>query len=262
MTILDKIIETKKSEVLELKSKYSFNDFNNSKYFKTKSLSFINSLEKNKFNIISEIKKASPSKGVLIENFEPLEIAGQYMKFGTNAISILTDKQYFQGNIEYLNKIAEIKTVPLLRKDFIIDEHQILEAKANGADLILLICEALSKLQLESLHSAAVEIGLEVLIELHSAEQLKKLDFNKEFILGINNRDLRTFNVDIATTIELKKIIPKDQFVISESGINKKTDIDILRNNQINGILIGEHLMKSGNIQKSLTDLRNWCDAN
>ena len=152
-----------------------------------------------------------------------------------------------------------IKNLPLLRKDFIIDEFQILESKAFGADLILLISEALTNSQIKDLTQTANEIGLEVLLEIHSAEEIDKIDFNINPIIGINNRDLKTFKVDINTTLELKQVLPSDVLVISESGISNKKDIDTLRTNKISGILVGEHFMKSDDLDFELTQLNQWC---
>jgi len=260
MSILTKIIETKKEEVKKLHTNYNYSDFEKSIYFFQKCYDFKSEVSSKRFTIISEIKKASPSKGILIDDFNPSKIAEIYTKNGANAISILTDEKYFQGSINYLSEIAETKSIPLLRKDFIIDEFQILQAKSNGADVILLICEALTKLQISDLLNTANEIGLSVLIECHSENELDKLDFTKDFVLGINNRDLKTFNVDINRTIQIKKVVPEKFPIISESGISKKEHIKLLKGENINGILIGEHLMKSSNIAESLISLRKWCD--
>ncbi|MFA3784190.1 indole-3-glycerol phosphate synthase TrpC [Melioribacteraceae bacterium 4301-Me] len=260
MNILEKILETKKIEVSELHRKFSRSSFTNFELFNKKSLDFKSALSKNgKINLIAEIKKASPSKGILKENFDYLEIARKYMSNGVDAISILTDQRYFFGNISFLKSIAEIKTVPLLRKDFIIDEFQILEAKANGADAILLIAEALSKAQIDELTNTAYENDLEALLEIHSEDQLKKIDFDKNKIIGINNRDLRTFQVSLTTTSEIVKKIPNKCLIISESGINSKDDVNFLKNTRVNALLVGEYFMKSENIDESLKQFIDWC---
>jgi indole-3-glycerol phosphate synthase len=260
MNILDKILETKKEEVLLLKQKYSISSFESMEHFKKSTLKLSIKLKDNsRISIIAELKKASPSKGILIDKFNHLEIANVYLNNEVDAISILTDEKYFSGNIEYLSDIANISTAPLLRKDFIIDEFQIFEAKANGADLVLLIAEALSKVQLNDLSQIAAELDLEVLLEIHSSEQIDKIDFDANRIIGINNRDLNSFSVDLKTTAELKKLLPKEVYTISESGINKKEDIDYLKCSNINGILVGEHLMISKNINYQLSELKSWC---
>ncbi len=267
MTILQKILDVKKEEIAELHRKFTRESFSESEMFDAKRLSLKSALlKKNKINVIAEIKKASPSKGILKNDFDHVAIAKSYLSGGADAISILTDKQFFQGNISFLKEIAGIcecipsgKTVPLLRKDFIIDEFQILEAKANGADAILLIAEALSKEQIDELSSAAFENDLEVLLEIHSENQLEKINFNKNKIIGINNRDLATFNVDINTTINLMKNIPKDCVIVSESGINSKNDLDLLKDANVDAVLVGEHFIKSENIEESLKQFIEWC---
>jgi indole-3-glycerol phosphate synthase len=260
MNILNEILETKKEEVRSLRKKYSQSSFEEMEFFNTVKFGFKNILEmNNNLSLIAEIKKASPSKGIIRNDFNHLKIAETYMKHGVEAISVLTDEKYFSGKIEFLKEIASIKNLPLLRKDFIIDEFQILESKAFGADLILLISEALTKSQIKDFSQAAYEIGLEVLLEIHSAEEIDKIDFNINSIIGINNRDLKTFDVDINTTLELKQILPSDVLVISESGISNKKDIDTLRTNKINCILVGEHFMKSDDLDFELTQLNQWC---
>ena len=246
MSFLDKILEVKKTEVRLLRQNYSYTYFSEQKYFTGNCLSFRNKLLNDiNLNIICEIKKASPSKGVLLNNFDHLKIAGTYFKHGVDAISILTDKTFFQGSIKFLQDIAKIKTVPLLRKDFIIDEYQILEAKAAGADIILLISEALNRNQIADLTDTAIELGMNVLVELHSPAQLDKLDFSREFILGINNRHLETFMVDIIVSINISSLVPVDFPIISESGINSAVQLNLLKQNNFNGISVGEYLMKA-----------------
>ncbi|MEO8232893.1 MAG: indole-3-glycerol phosphate synthase TrpC [Ignavibacteriota bacterium] len=260
MNILKEILETKREEVKSLKKKYSVLSFQEMEFFSKSNLGFKTNLEtRNHISIIAEIKKASPSKGVIKKDFNHLIIAETYMKHSVDAISVLTDEKYFAGKIEYLQQIASIKTLPLLRKDFIIDEFQIFESKAFGADLILLIAGALTKSQIRDFTQTASEIGLEVLLEIHSADELKKIDLDLNKLIGINNRDLKNFNVDINTTINLNKLLPSSINVISESGINSKTDIDLLKVNKVNGILMGEHLMRSENLDSELILLKEWC---
>ena len=260
MNILDKILEEKKEEVRLLKNKYSISSFKSMDLFGTQNLSLIKKLnDKSHISIISEIKKASPSKGVLKKDFDHLDIADSYIKNGADAISILTDEKFFQGKTQYLSDISKISTIPLLRKDFIIDEYQVFEAKAIGADVILLIAEALTKVQINSLTQTAKEVGLEVLLEVHSTDQLDKIDFSLNKIIGINNRDLNTFTVDLNTTKEIINNLTAEIKVVSESGISNKKDIDLLKSLNVNGILVGEHLMKSENLDKSFSQLKEWC---
>jgi indole-3-glycerol phosphate synthase len=260
MTILEEITEVKKEEVKKLRSEYSLSRFNDSEFFGKSRLSFSNALDRSeRLSIIAEIKKASPSKGIIRENFNHRYIAELYMENEVDAISILTDVNFFKGSINYLNDIAKFKTVPLLRKDFIIDEYQIFEAKANGADAILLIAESLSKNQINELTAAAKEIDLEVLLELHSVDELQKIDLKQNKIIGINNRDLKTFSVDLNTTNNIGQFIPEENFLVSESGIRTKSDIEFINNTKASAILVGEHLMTSKNIGDVLKELIEWC---
>ena len=262
MNILNEILATKKDEVNSLKQKYSISSFESMEFFNNDNLGFIKNLNTNNhISIIAEIKKASPSKGLIRKNFNHLHIAEAYMRHNVNAISVLTDEKYFAGNIEYLKQIASIKNLPLLRKDFIIDEFQIFESKAFGADLILLIAEALTKTQIKDFTQIASEIGLEVLLEIHSEDEISKIDFEINTLIGINNRDLKTFKVNLDTTINLKKLLPADVLVISESGINNRKAIQLLKSNKVNGILIGEHLMRSDNLDYELKQLKEWCTS-
>lgn len=260
MNFLDDILEVKKREVAELKGKYSFSSFSDFPFWDADTLPFREKLlSGSNINVIAEIKKASPSKGLLLEDFDHLKIAEEYFSAGADAISVLTDKLFFKGDISFLKDIAAIKKDPLLRKDFIIDEHQIFEAKANGADIILLISEALSQMQLNDLTDAALELGLNVLVELHGRKQLNKINLNKPVIVGINNRNLHTFEVDLQTTVELKKLLPDKFPVISESGINDEEDIKLLKEVNVSGILVGESLMKAEDRKKKLSELKLWC---
>ena len=260
MNFLTEILNTKRDEVAKLKKQYSINSFKDMEFFHKQPLSFYNNAVNNKgISIIAEIKKASPSKGIIREDFNHINIAKAYFNASVNAVSILTDKNYFQGDISYLYDIAKIKKAPLLRKDFIIDAIQVYEAKANGADLILLICEALSKEEIKGLTLVANEIGLEVLLELHSVNQLDKINFGLNKIIGVNNRNLETFNVDLSVTQNISMYLPNHVLLVSESGINKKEDIDYVRDASANAILVGEHLMRSDNIESKLAELKSWC---
>ncbi len=260
MSFLNKILDTKKEEVNTLRKSFSLNSFKESEYFSKPSISLKTVLRHNdRLGIISEIKKASPSKGILKEDFDHLEIAKKYIKNETDAISILTDRNYFKGDIQFLSDIAAIKTVPLLRKDFILDEYQIFEAKASGADAILLIVEALFKEQITELTAAAKECGLEVLLEIHSSSQLDKIDFDKNDLIGINNRNLDSFEVNLNTTLELAKIIPSDVTLVSESGLNTYDDLRKIKSSSINAVLVGEHFMRSESIEKSFKEFKEWC---
>lgn len=259
MSFLSEILEVKKEEIKKLKAGRTLNSFGDEKYFSAPTRSLKNSLDrKDRLGLIAEIKKASPSKGVIKPDFNHMKIAETYLKCGADAISILTDKNFFQGDIRYINDIAEIKTVPLLRKDFIIDEYQIFEAKAFGADAVLLIAEALSAVQIKELSHAAAECNLEVLLELHSAAQLPKIDFTNNNLIGINNRNLESFEVNLNTTIELSKKIPQEIIVVSESGLSSESAIRQLLDVNVKAVLVGEHFMLLKNIEESINEFLRW----
>ena len=261
MNILDEIKEVKKEEVKNLKRKFTLSNFTDFEFFEKDKIDFGKALSNpERISIIAEIKKASPSKGIIKEDFNYLEIAERYMNNGANAISVLTDVNFFKGNIKYLFDIAKQKTIPLLRKDFIIDEYQIFEAKANGADAILLISEMLSKNQINELTAAADETGLDILLELHSVKQIEKINFNENKIIGINNRDLKTFDVNLNTVNIISEHIPASNILVAESGISTKEDIDFIKTTRANAILVGEHLMKAENIDSELSKLVEWCN--
>ncbi|MBI3584847.1 MAG: indole-3-glycerol phosphate synthase TrpC [Nitrospinae bacterium] len=205
--------------------------------------------------IIAEVKKASPSKGIIREDFNPLKIAEIYQENGASAISVLTDKEFFQGDINYLSDIKKIVTLPLLRKDFIISEYQVFESRVYGADAFLLIAAILGKNQLEDYMHLGVELGMTPLIEVHTKRELNDVLSIKADLIGINNRDLDTFKVDIRTTEKLIEYIPEDITVVSESGIEKRDDILHLKEIGVDVFLIGEFLMKEKDIGKKLKEL-------
>jgi len=260
MNFLENILAEKKQEVEELKRKFSVSSFRDFEFYSQKTLSFTSSLKKEKaIAVIAEIKKASPSIGILKEDFNHLEIAKTYFANKVDAISVLTDEKFFQGNIKFLNEIAQIKTVPLLRKDFIIDKMQIHQAKAFGADAILLICEALDKSAIAELTLCAKEIGLEVLLELHSAKQFEKIDQNINKIIGVNNRNLETFEVSLTTSINLRQSFNEEIIFVSESGITSQQDILELKQIKANAVLVGEHFMRQENINTAIEEFKCWC---
>jgi len=260
MNILNEIIAVKREEIQKLRRDYTISRFSDSPFYNKKRKSLEEALNsETNISVISEIKKASPSKGIIRENFNHKRIAETYLGNETNAISILTDIIFFQGNVEYLADIASFSNVPLLRKDFILDEYQVFEAKAYGADAILLIAENLSKTQIMELSDAAEENDLEVLLEIHSVNQIPKINFYKNTILGINNRNLENFTVDLETTIKISELVPESLTLISESGISKRTDIDLLKETNTNAVLIGEHFMRQNDPGEALKELKLWC---
>jgi indole-3-glycerol phosphate synthase len=209
---------------------------------------FVGSIHKkimaNKAAVIAEIKKASPSKGVIREDFKPAEIAKSYEKAGAACLSVLTDEQYFQGSAAYLKQARAACKLPVLRKDFIIDEYQVFEARAMGADCILLIVAALELAQMQKLEALANELGMAVLVEVHDADELALALQLDTPLIGINNRNLRTFEVSLQTTLDLLKIMPEDRFVVTESGIFTPDDVKLMMDNQVQGFLVGEAFMR------------------
>ena len=218
---------------------------------------FEESLRVKDFSFICEIKKASPSKGVIVEKFPYIDIAQEYETAGASAISVLTEPNFFKGNNKYLKDISGIVNIPVLRKDFIIDEYQIYQAKLIGADAILLICAILDETTLKNFLHLAKSLKLSCLVETHNEEEIKKTLNIGADIIGINNRDLKTFTVDINTSLKLRKLIPSNKILISESGIKTAEDIRILKDIGFNGALIGESMMLSDNKIEFLSKLRN-----
>ena len=260
MTILQEIIAYKKQEVLNFRKSCDFEKLKNSIKNLPPAKSFLKSLEEYRQNkqvaVIAEVKKASPSKGVIREDFNHIEIARVYEKAGAAAMSILTDEKFFQGNPEYLCDIRKISSLPLLRKDFIIDEIQVYQTRQMGADIILLIASALDKKQLRDYFDLSKNLGLDVLLEVHTHEELDFALDTGARIIGINNRDLKTFNVDLRNTTDLIKGKNLDNvFIISESGIKTSSDVKFLKKHGISGILIGEALMKEKNVGTAFNNL-------
>lgn len=261
MNILKEIVEVKKDEVKNLKKKFSYNSFNSLEYFNSETRNFEKSLTNDRrISVIAEIKKASPSKGIIRHDFDHLKIAEVYNSASVDSISVLTDEKFFNGNIHLISDIKKITDVPLLRKDFIIDEYQILEAKAFGADAILLICEILSANQIKDLTDCAAELNLSVLLELHSSNEISKIDFQRNKVIGINNRDLTDFSVDITTTEKIKDEIEQQVIIVSESSISIEKDVEYLKKINVNAVLVGEHFMKSENLVESLKQFLDWCN--
>ena len=206
-------------------------------------------------NLIAEVKKKSPSKGIIREDFDPVEIAKTYAENGASAISVLTDHEFFGGNLSYLSTIRNAVDLPLLRKDFTIDEYHIYQARVTGADAVLLIVAILTPEQLREFIRVAKHLNLAALVEVHTQTELDiALDVGAE-IIGINNRDLKTFHTDIATSYHLRKSIPEDKIVVSESGIYTREDVMGLGEADMNAILVGESLMRSADIGEKIREL-------
>ena len=253
MNILDKICKIKLEEVNLLKKKINF-----TKKPKIKPKKFLEELikvNKNNFNVIAEIKKRSPSKGLIRKDFKLYEIAKEYKNAGVRCLSILTEKNHFEGDITYIKKVKEKVDLPILRKDFILDEWQIFESFYSGADCILLILAILDDEKLEKFYNLSQELGMDVICEVHNSEELKRtLNLNVRCI-GINNRNLKTLEINHETFNILSKKIPDNIIKICESGINNNEQLYDYTKNGADAFLIGEKLMKSENIEKATKDL-------
>jgi len=245
MNILDEIVANTKSKLEIKKSRIGLKELlakidNES----LKESNFKKSLLNKGEAIIAEIKKASPSAGIISEDFDPVSKAKEYESFGAAALSILTEEDYFLGSISYLVDVREVSDLPILRKDFIIDVYQIYESKLIGADCILLIAAILSDEQLQNFTNIADQLGLDYIIEVHDKDELSRVEIFSKAIIGVNNRNLKTFDVDINNSILLRNEFKQDNIFVSESGIKSRKDIDMLKENDINVFLIGESLMK------------------
>jgi len=207
--------------------------------------------------LITEVKKGSPSKGIIRENFDPLEIAEIYQDNGATCLSVLTDQQFFYGHLRYLNLIREQVSLPLLRKDFICDPYQIVEARVHGADAVLLIAAMLDLPRLQEFSGVAQELGLDVLLEVHDEAELETALLTDCELIGINNRNLKTFLTDLDTTARLAKLIPAERLIVAESGINNRVDIETLQQAGAAAFLIGESLMREDDIAAKLQEMVN-----
>jgi indole-3-glycerol phosphate synthase len=278
MNILDKIVEEKKREIAKLPARViAAGDLRDALLEHGERRDFLAALKSgrsrgneaqtksksepphvgsyNSIALIAEVKKASPSAGVICSDFDPIRIAKEYEAAGASCLSVLTDEKFFQGSLDYLRQIREAVKLPLLRKDFIIDERQILEAIEWGADAILLIVSILTDDQLQKFHSLARDAGLAALVEVHDAQEMDRaLKIGAELI-GVNNRDLKTFKVDLAATENLAKKLGKGIILVAESGIHTRADVDRLKKCGANAILVGESLLRDGDIKTKIRGL-------
>ena len=244
-SILDEIVEQTASDLKKRKKQVSLSDFESFPEYERDRRSLAKALSSDKdVSIIAEIKKASPSKGMIRTDFDPAKIALQYQQGGAAALSVLTNEPAFKGSLEYLQRASREVDIPLLRKDFIIDLYQLAEARAYGADAVLLIATITNGHQLQELHQAANELGLECLVECYSEDDLKFLDFEQVQIFGANNRDLHSFNVDLHRGINLLQAAPDDTVLVSESGLSSPKDLKLLHDEGIHAALIGEFFMR------------------
>jgi indole-3-glycerol phosphate synthase len=246
--ILDRIIEVKRGEIRIAQESVSLEELR-VQASKRDSRDFVGALRAKhaagKPAIIAEVKKASPSKGVLRENFVPADIAKSYEQGGAACLSVLTDVQFFKGSVAYLEEARAACSLPVLRKDFIVDAYQVLEARAMGADCILLIAAALQPLQMRDLEAYAHSLGLAVLVEVHDRDELEQSLTLKTPLIGVNNRNLRTFETSIETTIGMLDMVPEDRIVVTESGILSRVDVDRLRAMDVQTFLVGEAFMRA-----------------
>jgi indole-3-glycerol phosphate synthase len=263
-SILDKIIADKRAEVELRRSQRSTEQLKADIVSMPRCRNFYKAVTKRNsrgLNIIAEVKKASPSAGVICEDFDAVAIAQAYQRCGADAISVLTDEKYFQGRLEYINQIKEVVNLPILRKDFIIDIWQVYESRAAGADAILLIAETLAPGELMDLMIAAAELTLTVLLEVHQADTLLQvrslIGFPKKgySFLGINNRNLATMQVDLGTSCRLAELVDNKKELVAESGIKNRADVEKLRSIGVNAVLIGQVLCESGDIEGKFKEL-------
>ncbi|AZA82949.1 indole-3-glycerol phosphate synthase TrpC [Chryseobacterium lactis] len=252
MTILDTIIERKKEEIAAARSNISIDQLKNTQFFERKTYSLKESV-KNKSGIIAEFKRQSPSKGIINDQVSPLEVTFAYENFGASGISILTDKDFFGGDFNDILSVRNSITIPILRKDFMIDEYQFYEAKNMGADVILLIASCLSPDQVQEFTELAHELKMEVLLEIHTEEELKH--FNPKIdLVGINNRNLKDFKVDLQHSVQLKNLLPKGVVSVAESGIYHLDDFNYLKEKGFDGFLMGEYFMRNTDPAKAFEE--------
>lgn len=246
--ILNKILATKAIEVVAAKAKISLDEVIDLALSQSKPRDFIGAIRakiaKNQAAVIAEIKKASPSKGIIRENFNPTEIAKSYEAGGAACLSVLTDVEYFQGSSEYLKQARVACDLPVLRKDFMIDAYQVYEARAMGADCILLIAAAIDLAKMRELENIAHNLGMAVLVEVHDADELELALQLETPLVGINNRNLRTFDVTLQTTLDLLPRISSDKIIVTESGIFTQDDVKLMRDHHVHTFLVGEAFMR------------------
>ena len=257
--VLDKIMSHKAEEVAYAKSRRSISDLKAQSVDVEPPRGFVNSLRKNldanKSAVIAEVKKASPSKGLIREDFNPAQIAESYQKYGASCLSVLTDEEFFKGSTEYFSQARQASSLPMLRKDFMLDDYQIYQSKVMHADCILLIVAALEDGLMQDLAGRAIELGLDVLVEVHNAEELERgLQLSMPMI-GINNRNLRNFETSLANTTDLLSSIPSDVIVVTESGIHTQEDVDLMREHGVDSFLVGEAFMRAEEPGQRLAEL-------
>ena len=253
--MLDKIIAQKRQEIEQRKKIATMTYLQECIARQKPPLDIALNLKGDRIRLVAEVKQASPSRGMLSSNLNPIELAQTYAEGGAAAISVLTEANYFMGSIEQLATIREVVELPLLRKDFIFDPYQVYESRAYGADAILLIAAILNQEQLKELVSLSHSLGLKCLVEVHNTGEVTKAVLSEAEIIGINNRDLNTFTVDITTTRRLRPLIPQERIVVSESGIKSKKDITKLGKWGVDAVLIGEALVTARDVRAKMKEL-------
>ena len=258
--ILKEIVAKKKEKLILAKQQLPEEQLKSNVQGLPSTRPFIEAISKpRQISLIAEIKKASPSRGVIRENFDCLGIAKLYEEVGVQAISVLTEEDYFQGNIAYINEIKAVTSVPILRKDFILEPYQIYESRYFGADAVLLIADILTQEAISELIPLASSLGLDCLVEVHTEKELKKvLKLKDVALIGINNRDLHTLEVDFKTTEKLYTLIPKDRLVVVESGIKSRQDVLFLKILGASAVLIGEAFMSAQDIRPKIEEIMGW----
>ena len=258
--ILDDIIKKTKEDLVKREKEFSFDWLGRSLAYNSRVprdvFPHLQATEQDPYRIISEVKKASPSKGIIRENFDPLTIAQSYERGGASAISVLTEPHFFQGNLEYLAGIRRYVGIPLLRKDFIISKYQLLEALVYGADFVLLIAAALSKKELKELLNYTRHLGMEALVEVHDKTDLVKAIYAGSDIIGINHRNLQTFEMNMNLCYELIPMIPNGKIIVAESGIYEHSQLEDLSKAGVDAFLVGESLMRQDNEEEALKKLK------
>jgi indole-3-glycerol phosphate synthase len=257
MMILDKIAAKTRVRVEEAKRKISLEEMKDRAFACeiNTGFPFYNALAKKELSYICEVKKASPSKGLIAEDFPYVQIAKEYEEAGASAISCLTEPYYFLGSDQYLKEITDEVKIPVLRKDFVVDEYMIYEAKVLGASAVLLICAILDKETVKRYIQIAGSLGMSALVEAHDAKEIEEAIYAGAEIIGVNNRDLRDFSVDVNNSTKYRNMIPEDILFVSESGISTNDDIKVLKENGTNAVLIGETLMRSHDKKAMLEEL-------
>jgi len=259
--ILDEICAHKKGEIAAAKSRWPLHDVKERAKDAPAARDFRHAIRRDHISLIAEVKRASPSRGVLADGLEPVEIASIYEECGAAAVSILTDEKFFKGSLDDLTAVRKAVRIPCLRKEFMLDEYQIYEARTALADAILLIVRILADSQLREFREIATSLGMASLVECHDAEEVKRAIDSGAQIIGINNRDLQTFEVDFNTTLELRKGVPGGKVLVSESGIFTRDHVRKLEGGGVDAVLVGESLVTSGDVRAKIRELLGRDDS-